>query len=190
VVGREILWLWHVKRRKHTAAQMVQLLRDCGLPVATHFVPHDAVATTAAMGTSYHDALVAAGLNHIVVLPRAVNIWSGINALRDILARSYFLVPACQEGLDDLEAYHTKPVGVSGVITKEPVHDDTSHSADAARYVAEALALGLVNTRAAVKAAKAILPRFPNGGLVDVDTEAQRVGAGRRCVVRSGHSPL
>ena len=190
VVGREVLWLDFVKRRQHTAAMMAHLLRETGLPVATHFVPHDAVARSAATGTNYVDELTAAGLKHLVVVPRSVNIWSGINNLRDILKRSLFRVPQCQAGVDDLEAYHTKAAGVNGVISKDPVHDDSSHGADAARYVAEALAMGLVNTKAAAKAAREILPRYPNGGLVDVDTEAKRHGSGRRVVVRSGHSPL
>jgi hypothetical protein len=122
------------------------LIRNCVIPVALHFLPNDAESATAATGISYRSALAKAGLaemHALKVVPRCVNIWDGINYLRDILLRSWFRLPATLNGIEALEAYHTKEVTTGSAIAKEPVHDWSSHDADAARTAAEALVSGM-----------------------------------------------
>jgi hypothetical protein len=144
--GPEIYWIWHTRQSKRTAGDMAVLLRETGIPIESHYLPHDADSATAATGISYRSALIAAGLTNVKVIPRSVNIWDGINALRRILPQSWFHAEKCAMGIEAMEAYHSKETGgVNGkAIAREPVHDWASHCADAARYVAEALSLGMV----------------------------------------------
>jgi hypothetical protein len=46
--------------------------------------------------------------------------------------------------MDCLEFYHTGGKGANGVIKEQPVHDETSHGADAFRIFAEAVSCGMV----------------------------------------------
>ena len=89
------------------------------------------------------------------VVPRTPDIWRGINSLRGILAHSWFHRDTLQQrvnlrgekepsGLNCLEMYRTAPVSAGGAYRETPVHDASSHSADAARMFAEALAHGMV----------------------------------------------
>lgn len=146
VIGPEIHWLWHTRQRGKTAADMATLVRASGIPVAMHFLPHDADSANAATGLSYRQALAKAGfdLQSTRCVNRTANIWDGINYARDLLPRSWFRLPDCELGLEALEAYHTKEVTSGSAVSKEPVHDWSSHDADSFRTAAEALVLGLV----------------------------------------------
>jgi hypothetical protein len=191
-VGRDILIPWHTRQKGKTAAQMAQTLQELQIPIAGHYLPHDASNTTAAAGLSYKGELTKAGLNNIIVVPRTLDIWTGINQVRDILPRCMFALPQCQLGIESLEAYHTKDASNGGVVTKEPVHDWSSHDADGFRTMAEALNLGMV-TAAVARKALANTPRFPDGMVVDQDALQQIRSRGRRgggSLAMSGHSSL
>ena len=101
-----------------------------------------------------------------------------------------FNVTACQLGIEALEAYHTKDSSNGGIVTKEPVHDWSSHDADGFRTAVEALNLGMV-TPAVAKKALAQTPRFPDGSVVDQDAlDAVRARRRTGSLALSGHSPL
>jgi hypothetical protein len=189
IVGRDILWIWHTRQKGKTAAEMAHEVQSTGIPVAAHYLPHDAASTTAAVGTSYKGELAKAGLANLIVVPQPQNIWSGINQLRDVLARSMFNLPACKVGIEALEAYHTKDMSSGGTVTKEPVHDWASHDSDGARVAAEALNLGLV-TPAVAKRALQQNPRYPDGTMVDHAAVQAVRERGRRQTALSGPRAL
>jgi hypothetical protein len=186
MVGRDIHWIWHTRQSRRTAAQMAMLLVETKIPISAHFLPHDATSTDASLGMSYKDALEKAGLYNLTVVPRTTNIWAGINSLRDILSRSWFRAKECEKGLESLEAYHTKDTSSGEVVVKEPVHDWSSHDADAARMVAESLELGL-HASASSKAVMNALPRYPDGSIVDIDYVAQKRMARRKGLAKSNY---
>lgn len=188
-VARDILAIWHTRQKGKTAAQMAQILADTGIPIAAHYLPHDAASTTAAAGTSYKAELTKAGLANLIVVPRSPEIWPGINQTRDMLARAMFRLPFCREGLDALEAYHTKDTSAGGTVTKEPVHDWSSHDSDAVRTMAEALNLGMV-TPSVAKRALEQTPRWPDGSMVDHAAVAAVRQRNRRQTALSGHRAL
>jgi hypothetical protein len=144
LIGNQVYWLKNITVQRTTAGEMATLIRDTGIPIAGHFLPHDAAAVKGGSGLNYQAELEKAGLMHTKVVPRTRDIWTGINQMRDILQRSWFAREECKEGLEALEAYHTKDIHSTATITKEPVHDWASHPADAARYAAEAINLGMV----------------------------------------------
>jgi len=144
LAGPEVRIIWHTRDRKKTAADMAVIVRDSGIPISRHFLPHDGDSRTAASGASYKSELQKAGFHEIQIVPKTNSIWEGINALRDMLKRSWINLATCSKGIDSLESYHTKNAESGGSISKEPVHDWSSHDCDGLRTAAEALVLGLV----------------------------------------------
>lgn len=171
IVGRDINWIWHTRQQGKNAAQMAIILNETEIPIATHYTPHDVESKHATTGTNYRMEMTKAGLRNIVTVPRPVWIWPGINALRNIIPRSVFRIPQCALGIEALEAYHSKDTTDGSVVVQEPIHDWSSHDADAARIAAEALELGLVRPMAAKRFVE--LPKYPDGARADVDTVRQ-----------------
>jgi len=179
--GPEVRIIWHTRQRQKTAADMVQLMRDSSIPVAATYLPHDADSHNAASGTTYKGELKKAGLNNLVMVPRSNNIWSGINATRDMLMRAWIRLPECSVGVESLEAYHTKDTTSGGTISKEPVHDWASHDCDGIRSFAEALVLGLVK-----EPARKLRDVMIDDPRVPIDVESMRSRVKHRQTAMSG----
>ena len=79
-------------------------------------------------------------------VPRILDIWVGINRLRQILPRFSFRIPACERLIEALSNYHTVTVSSTGLALDEPVHDWPSHFADSGRVIAEAQAAGMLRS--------------------------------------------
>lgn len=172
VAGRDVIWLWHTRQQRRTAAEMVRLVAESQIPVSGHFLPWDAKSTAASVGVSYKSEVEKAGAMNVTVMPPTREIWAGINAARDILGRSYFRAQPCAQGLEALAAYRTKEKTSGGVVAYEPDHNWASHDADAFRYACEAISLNMVRTRQAHRVA--VAPLLP-GQVVDVDTQRERL---------------
>jgi hypothetical protein len=122
-----------------------------GYPLGTHYLPHDAAATKTS-GRSFQAELRDSGLPNTRIIPRTQSIWIGINRLLQMFPRLAFRTPATDQGLEALENYHTRPTNQGAISMDEPVHDWSSHAADALRGLAEATMHGLVEggSRAAI----------------------------------------
>jgi len=160
-VGREVLWLKCYESRGHPFHHYWQVIqmweRELGQVVDGFFVPHDANVREKGSGETYVDTMRKAGVpNHqIHVVPKSPDIWRGINALRLILEKSVFHTDTDQprrmalkdefpSALECLELYRSQVEPDKTIIKSAPVHDYTSHTADAARMVAEAKEAGLI----------------------------------------------
>jgi hypothetical protein len=126
-----------------TPVQRVGHMLAKGYNFGSHYLPHDA-GTTNTSGRSFVQELGEAGLKNLRVVPRTIDVWIGINRLRQILPRFTFRTPACDRGLDALMAYHHKPESSTGLAKDEPVHDWASHASDALRILAEAEMAGMI----------------------------------------------
>ena len=62
----------------------------------------------------------------------------GINAVRTILPRCWFDARKCVRGIDALKLYRSEFDDKLQALKPRPVHDWTSHAADAFRYMAMA----------------------------------------------------
>lgn len=159
-MGLEFAWLkhfaWHREEPRFYVAKLEEWETEMGVTFSKHYLPHDA-ANMVGPGISWQGQFIEAGLpaNRIVIVPRTPDLWIGINHLRSLLPRSWFHLDGCgrEEWCDDeiipsgisaLEGYHTKPVDNGGRIEEKPVHDETSHSCDAARTFAEAHLRGML----------------------------------------------
>jgi len=145
LIGREVYWIWHYKDRHVTAGQVAQVMRDTGIPIACYYLPHDGKKTEAATGSSYQGEFEKAGCVNVRVVERCKDIWVGINQQRDLLQRSWIHKDNCDEGIESLEAYHTRTDSSSAIIKKDPVHDWASHDCDGMRTGVEAINLGMVS---------------------------------------------
>lgn len=161
-VGREIFWLnWYEnsnEKPSHYAAKMREWDRLYG-NIAMHYLPHDAGAREKS-GYSYIHYLNQAGLVNATIVPRISDIWIGINQFRDLIPRSVFHKTNCgtervdelgdkhPSGIACLEGYRTGGIGMDGKLKEVPIHDATSHSASAARTIAEAYSRGMINVGA------------------------------------------
>ncbi len=168
--GREINWLWTYEAMHRTAADFMDELVKTEHKVAGIFIPHDGDSATAGSnGVTYRKQLELAGATNVVALPRPKDRWAGINAMRELISRSWFHRTDTAGGIEKLEQYHTKPISAGGVTSREPVHDHSSHMADAFRTAAEALVLGKVQTMAG-RRMRDMPMEVRRGQVVDIDT--------------------
>lgn len=119
---------------REALAYYLKLLQDRGYIYGTHNVPHDAKAHTLGTGRSIEELMRAAGLK-VRVLPR-LSVSDGINAVRTIFPQCWFDAEKCAEGIQHLRHYKYGIVQTLGVPTREPLHDESSHAADAFRELA------------------------------------------------------
>jgi hypothetical protein len=120
-----------------TPVQRVAHMLAKGYNFGSHFLPHDAASTNTS-GRTFEQELREAGLASTKILPRTHDIWVGINRLRQIMPRFTFRLPHCEAGLHAISNYHYKRASSTGLVVNEPVHDWSSHAADALRMIAEA----------------------------------------------------
>ncbi|MDE2104517.1 MAG: hypothetical protein KGL39_45195, partial [Patescibacteria group bacterium] len=120
----------------------------------TFILPHDgADGRTTATGKSYETHFRDAGFS-VRVIPRTQSVDADIS-----LARRFFEImlidkDKCARLMDSLRAYHRKWNEGRRTFDNAPVHDWSSHGADAFRYAAVAFDMGLFDTMRAAKLAQ------------------------------------
>jgi hypothetical protein len=105
---------------------------------AGHIVPHDAQAKELGTGKSRLEVLESLGLKNITVAPMH-RVEDGINAARTIIPRCWFDAKKCGRGIDALKLYRAEFDDKLQALKPRPVHDWTSHAADAFRYLSMTL---------------------------------------------------
>lgn len=102
-----------------------------------HILPHDVRQRELAQGKTRLQTLRDLGLKDIVVATK-VSVEDGINAARNILARSWIDDVRCAKLIDALNQYHAD-FDPDSLAYGRPVHDWSSHYADAVRMLAVAI---------------------------------------------------
>jgi len=74
-----------------------------------------------------------------ITLAPVYRIEDGINAVRMTIPRAWFDAGKCARGIDALSLYRAEHDDKHAVLRPHPVHDWTSHAADAFRYLAMSL---------------------------------------------------
>jgi hypothetical protein len=72
------------------------------------------------------------------VLKKPVSTWADIDVTRSVFGKMFFRKTPCSKGIDALKNYRADWKEMRGIWSKEPVHDWTSHAADALRYTVQA----------------------------------------------------
>jgi hypothetical protein len=102
-----------------------------------HLLPHDAAVRELGSGKSRVETLTSLGIRPRV-LP-AMRIEDGINAVRNLLPQCWFDAGRCARGLEALRQYRRDWDERARAFRPRPLHDWTSHGADAFRYLAQGL---------------------------------------------------
>ena len=97
-------------------------------------LPHDVQVRELTTGKSRLEVLREAGLD-CTVIPR-LNVDDGIQAVRRLLPKCWFNMPAVKQGLDCLRNYRREYDEKRQVFYARPLHDWSSHGSDSFRYLA------------------------------------------------------
>lgn len=139
-VGLEIRVLHYYENRGAGIAHYANYLKEKPYSYDTHHLPHDAGHTQMATGTSISKQLQALTGVRCQVSPREQSLAAevGVQAVRDVLPKCWFDYEGCKDGLKKLELYRRQYDDKREVFKDKPLHDFTSHAADAFRELAKA----------------------------------------------------
>jgi phage terminase large subunit len=111
-----------------------KVLKEKGYNYGDHYFPHDVQAHELSSGTSRVDTLRGLGIEPVVV-PMS-NVMDGINAVRRMLDSTWIDKDRCVRGLDALKQYRREYDDKLKDWKLRPLHDWSSHGADALRTFA------------------------------------------------------
>lgn len=117
--------------------RILEELRSLEFPIDRWIGPHDLAVREFTSGERRIDAALERGIE-FEIAPRLPLI-DGIEAVRRALGRMVFDQVGCSDGLDKIALYRSQYDPVRRVLSKNPVHDYTSHAADALRYLVTGL---------------------------------------------------
>lgn len=115
---------------------MLKYLGQLPYKITTHFVPHDAKVKEIGTERTRIETMINLGAKPRLVADHRV--MDGVNAVRSTLPRCWFDAEGTEVGLDALRQYRSAYNEKNFVFSDEPLHDWTSHAADAFRYLAMA----------------------------------------------------
>lgn len=139
------IWFYQVERSQiqiidfyeadgEDAAYYAGILRSKGYKYDTCYLPHDADNGQSATGSSFNEILRTNGYRTMIV-PK-LGLEDGISAARMIFSRCIFDAQKCEHGIEALQNYRWDYNQRMGELKASPVHDWSSHAADAFRYLA------------------------------------------------------
>ena len=135
MVGRETRWIDVLKGEGVGLDWYVKELKNRPYNYGRHYLPHDVEVRELGTGKSRLEVLGDLGVRNIKVVP-AMPVEDGIQALRMLIPTSWFDKEKCKEGLEALRMYRREWDDKRQEFKRAPLHDWTSHYADAARYFA------------------------------------------------------
>lgn len=136
IVGSEIRVIDFYENTGHALSHYASVLKAKGYRYADDWVPHDAKVRELGTGRTRIETLKELGCN-----PRLVpdhKLMDGINAVRQTLPKCWFDEEKTGNGLDALRQYRSEYDESAAVFDDKPLHDWSSHAADAFRYLAMA----------------------------------------------------
>lgn len=99
-----------------------------------HFCPFDIDKGELGTGKTLYDTARSVGLV-FEPLPREISVLDGVQRLLNLFPRIWINADTCQPLIEAWSAYHRQWIDGLGIFTEEPVHDKSSHFADAGRYL-------------------------------------------------------
>jgi phage terminase large subunit len=141
-IAQEIRLIRYIEDNQQTISHYLATMQTFGYVYDTLWLPHDAQnKTIGSNGRSIEEIVRAAGFK-TKIIPRTA-IANSINAARTIFRNCYFDRDNCYDGLQCLRHYKYEVDPNTKQFSKNPLHDQYSHGADAFRYIG----LGVQETR-------------------------------------------
>ncbi len=120
----------------HYAQMLDERAKERKYLYGRHVAPHDIEVKELGTGQSRNEVARSLGINFEVA--RKLPVDDGIQAVRSLLPRCWFDAEKCARGLEALRQYRREWDDKLQAFKARPLHDWTSHAADAARYGAVA----------------------------------------------------
>ena len=141
-IAQEIRLIRYIEDNQQTISHYLATMQTFGYIYDTLWLPHDAQnKTIGSNGRSIEEIVRAAGFK-TKIIPRTA-IADSINAARTIFRNCYFDRDNCYDGLQCLRHYKYEVDPDTKQFSRNPLHDQYSHGADAFRYIS----LGVQETR-------------------------------------------
>ncbi len=138
VVGREVRVIDYYEASGVGLDHYARVLRERPYLYAGHILPHDADKSELGTGKTIREVLLALGVKPISIAPK-LSVDEGIQAARLFLRKCWFDAGKCKQGLEALRQYRREYDDRLKAFKQRPLHDWTSHAADAMRYLAVGL---------------------------------------------------
>jgi hypothetical protein len=135
LVGREIHFIDYIENSGVGLDWYARELDKRPWKWGTHILPHDAEARELGTGKSRIETLQSLGFHRTMVIEQQ-RVEDGINAVRMVLPLSWFDAEKCARGISALQNYRRAWNEALRTYSDRPLHDWSSHAADAARYYA------------------------------------------------------
>ena len=133
-VGMETRLIRYHEDSQKTISHYLALMQTYGYMYDTLWLPHDAQnKTLASNGKSIEEIVRAAGYKTRII--ERTPVADSINAARTIFRNCWFDRENCYDGLQCLRHYRYDVDPETGQFSRQPLHDQYSHGADAFRYI-------------------------------------------------------
>ena len=133
LVGRSVHVIDHYEERGEGLPHFARVLEDRGYLYGRHYAPPDIAVRELGTGLSRLESAFSLGINFRVV--RKLPVEDGLHAGAVTLPRCWFDRANCEHGLEALRHFHRAYNERTRSFRMTPVHDWSSHSADAFRYL-------------------------------------------------------
>lgn len=133
-VGMEVRVIDYIENHGVGLDWYVAQLHNRGHIYGTHLLPHDVEVRELGTGKSRLETLRSLGIEPVVVQKLGVD--DGVNAARMLLPRCWFDKEKTARGIEALRNYRRDYDAKRKVFKNAPMHDWSSHGADAFRYLA------------------------------------------------------
>jgi phage terminase large subunit len=143
-VGKEVRLIDYYEASGADLGHYVREIKSKPYVYGGHIVPHDAQAKELGTGKTRLEVLESLGLKNVTVAPMH-RVEDGINAARVFIPKCWFDAVKCERGVECLKLYRAEYDDKLQALKPRPVHDYTSHAADAFRYLAMTLDKYAVN---------------------------------------------
>ena len=133
-VGMETRLIRYHEDSQKTISHYLALMQTYGYIYDTLWLPHDAQnKTLASAGKSIEEIVRASGFKTRII--ERTPVVDSINAARTMFRNCWFDRENCYDGLQCLRHYRYDVDPETGQFSRQPLHDQYSHGADAFRYI-------------------------------------------------------
>ena len=134
--GSKIVFMDYYEEARKEIKEIAEVLKIRGYTYASHVLPWDAEHNYGLITTKremLEESIEQFKLSGSVETAGKCSIEDGINAVRARFSKYFFNAETCEDAVEKLSLYHRRYDTKRSIFLKEPVHDYTSHCADALR---------------------------------------------------------
>jgi hypothetical protein len=134
IFGHEIRLIDFYENNGEGLPHYIKVLKEKDYIYDKHYAPHDIEVRELTSGKARIEVARSLGIKFTVVKQHSIE--DGIDCVRSIFNRCWFDVDRCERGIEALRQYRKDFDEKKRVFRDKPLHDWSSHAADAFRYLA------------------------------------------------------